>query len=134
MEITNKEIVLILSGNEYLNKQVLAHSQSLKTPVNIQRQLETRVTQTLYSLIINNTDMEPKHLLDRSHPKYQEHLKGSDISQDDWAMVLKSCPELLRAPVAIRGERVVICDNPSRIQSLDGPGKFQPEEEEEGLE
>lgn len=123
MDISNKEVVVLLSGNEVLNKQVLAHSKSLKLPVNVQEQLNGPVTSTLYSLILEYGDMDPKHLLDRSDPKYQSDLRGKDLSNDEWVRVLQQRPDLLRAPIAIRGDRVLVCENPSSIQSLDAPPK-----------
>jgi arsenate reductase len=119
MDISNKEVVLLLSGNEYLNKQVVAHSQSLKIPVNVQEQLDGPVTSTLYSLVLEHGEMEPKHLLDRSDPQYQNELKGKDMSRDEWVRVLQQRPDLLRAPIAIRGDRVIVCEAPSQIQSLE---------------
>lgn len=119
MEITNKEIVLLLSGNEYLNKQTIAHSKSLRAPVNVQDHLEEGVTSTLYSLVLENCNMEPKHLLDRSDATYQKELRGQDMTKDEWVRFLKMRPDLLRAPIAIRGDQVVVCDNPSKVQSLD---------------
>lgn len=120
MEINNKEIVLLLSGNEFLNKQTIAHSQGMKTPVNVQKQLEEAVTSTLFSLILENCKMEPKDLLDRSDPTYQNELRGKDMTKDEWVRVLKMRPDLLRAPIGIRGDQVVVCDTPSKIQKLDG--------------
>ncbi len=119
MDISDREVVLLLSGNEYLNKQTLAHSRSLRTPVNVQEQMEGTVTSTLYSLILEHGEMEPKHLLDRSDPRYQEALRGKDMSKDEWVRVLQQWPELLRAPVGIRGKRVVVCESPSDVLSLE---------------
>ena len=119
MDISSKEIVLLMSGNESLNKQTIAHAQSLKHPVNVQEQLEGITTSTLYSLILENSDMEPKHLLDRSSSYYQDELRGKDLTREEWIHVLQQHPELLRAPVGLRGKKVVVCDNPSNVQSLD---------------
>lgn len=119
MDISDQEIVLLLSGNEYLNKQVLAHSQSLRTPVNVQEQLEGTVTSTLYSLILEHGEMEPKHLLDRSDAKYQEELRGKEMTKDEWVRILQRYPGLLRAPIALRGDQVLVCESPSRILALD---------------
>ena len=122
MDISSKEIVLLLSGNESLNKQTIAHAQSLKHPLNVQEQLEGTTMSTLYSLILEHSDMEPKHLLDRSSAYYQSELKGKEMTREEWVSVLQQHPELLRAPIGLRGKKVVVCETPSKIGSLDGKG------------
>lgn len=119
MEISHKEVILLLSGNEFLNEQVEAHTRSMTIPVNVQKQTEFEVSKTIYSLIVENSGHDPQDLLDHTSEIYEKEVAGKEIGEREWAKILQKHPEILRAPIAIRGERVVICDAPSKIQELD---------------
>lgn len=119
MEFNHKEIILLLSGNEFLNEQVEAHARALSTPVNVQKQAEFEVSSTIYHLVLENSDRDPKNLVDHTAPEYKEEVQGKELGGSEWAKLLQKHPELLLTPIALKGERVVICDAPSKIQELD---------------
>lgn len=119
MEISHNEVILLLSGNEFLNEQVEAHSRSMSIPVNVQKQAEFEVSSTIYSLILENSDHDPRELLDNTKPEYKQEVEGKELNETAWAQILQKHPELLETPIAVRGERVVICDSPSKIHELD---------------
>ncbi len=120
MRISQKEVVLLLSGDEFLNEQAKAYARTLSLPVNIQEQAEQSASSTIYQLVVDNSDHDPKDLVDHTAPEYEEEVQGHELDENSWVKLLHKHPKLLRVPIAVRGEKVVILDAPSKIQRLDG--------------
>ncbi len=119
MKVSNKEVILLLSGDEFLNEQVKAYARTLSLPVNIQEQVEHPASSTIYQLVVENAHNDPVDLVDHTAPEYEKILQGHELDENSWVTLLHHYPKLLRVPVAVRGEKVVICDAPSKIQQLD---------------
>lgn len=119
MKVTNKEVILLLSGDEFLNEQVKAHARTLSLPVNIQEQVEHPASSTIYQLILDNSHSEPVDLVDHTAAEYEQVVQGHELDENSWITLLHHHPQLLKVPIAVRGEQVVICDAPSKIQKLD---------------
>lgn len=119
MNVSNKEVILLLSGDEFLNEQVKAYAQTLSLPVNIQKQVEHAVSSTIYEVILENSHSDPMDLVDHTAPEYEKVVQGHAMDLNSWATLLQHYPRLLKVPIAVRGEEVMICDSPSKIQHLD---------------
>ena len=119
MNVSHKEVILLLSGDEYLNDQVKAYARTLSIPVNIQEQLEHAASSTIYQLVVENSHKDPVDLIDQSAPEYEKVVQGHAFDEHAWVTLLHHYPKLLKVPIALRGEKVVVCDAPSKIQQLD---------------
>ena len=69
-------------------------------------------------MILRALDAHPKELLNKAHPFYQRHIRGREFDKTSWLNVLARNPELIKAPIAIRGNRAVICTQPTDIYQL----------------
>ena len=74
--------------------------------------------------------MDPKDLLNKSHPYYQENIRGKEFDEEGWLNVLRTNPQLIKAPIAMRGKRAVLCINPQDVFRL---AKEEREREREEL-
>jgi hypothetical protein len=55
---------------------------------------------------------------ERAHPYYQENLRGRDLDSEGWLQVLAHNPGLLKAPIALHGDRAVLCEPASLINTI----------------
>lgn len=116
--VSESEILLYLKSDCSKSKKVLAYAKSLSNNVNTVNLSKTKGTGTIWQSIMSKLDVSPKQLLDKSKPFYQENIRGRDFEDRDWTFLLMNNPELLRSPIAIKGDKAMILDNPTDIYKL----------------
>lgn len=118
MKTNKREIFLYYDPNTSVGKKALAYAKGMTKHVNNTEYTKVKFTPTTWRDILRRLNMNPKHLLDKSKPYYQQHLRGRDFTEDDWINVLINNPELIRAPIAISGNKAIFADNPSDVLKL----------------
>ncbi|MCB0663317.1 MAG: hypothetical protein KDC24_11290, partial [Saprospiraceae bacterium] len=68
--------------------------------------------------ILQALNMHPKDLMDKSNPYYQTHIRGREFDEEGWLKVLSRNPKLIKCPIAIRGNKAVLCCIPKDIYRL----------------
>jgi arsenate reductase len=69
--------------------------------------------------ILDKLKLRPKDLLNRAHPDYQNKIAGKTWDDEGWLNILIRNPHLLKAPIAIKREKAVLCISPNDILRLD---------------
>jgi arsenate reductase (glutaredoxin) len=118
--LNSKELTLVYDGTTYEGKKALAYAYSLSPRVNKQDVSEVHLSTTFLRQVIEHLNVRPKDLMNRAHPFYQKHVRGRDYDTEGWLHVLARNPQLLKAPIALLGDRAVICEPASNIQTLSG--------------
>ncbi len=115
---TTDEIQLYVKSDCSKSKKAIAYAKSMASRVNTINIDRTKGTGTIWRNILSKLDKSPKELLDKSKPYYQENIRGRDFEDRDWTYLLMNNPDLLRSPIAIRGDRALILDNPTDIYKI----------------
>ncbi len=115
---SNDEIQLFYRPEDNKSKKVLAYAKSISNNINAVDIKRTKGTGTIWRNILSKLDKDPKDLLDKSKPYYQENIRGRDFEDRDWTYLLMNNPELVRSPIAVRGNKAMIIDNPTDIYKL----------------
>lgn len=119
MRTTENEILVYYNPEQNTARQVLAYARSLVSHVHEIEYHKTRFSTTIWRHILDMMgDPDPKSLLNKAHPFYREHLKGRDFNREDILNIIIRNPDIIRAPIAIRGKRAVFCENPTDILRL----------------
>lgn len=119
MRTSNNEILICYDPEQATARQVLAYARTLTTHVHEVEYHKTKYSTTIWQQIMHMLgDPDPKTLLNKAHPFYRQHLKGREFSQDDILNIIIRNPEILRAPIAIRGNKAVFCDQATDILRL----------------
>lgn len=113
-----KELTLVYDSSTSEGRKALAFAYTLAAKVNKQDVSEVSLSTTFVRQVLEQLNLRPKDLLNRAHPYYQEHLRGRDFDAEGWLNVLAHNPGLLKAPIALRGDKAVLCEPASRICSL----------------
>ncbi len=116
--LNSKELTLVYDGSTNEGKKALAYAYSLSPRVNKQDVSEVHLSTTFLRQVIEQLNVRPKDLMNRAHPFYQQHVRGRDYDTEGWLYVLARNPQLLKAPIALLGDRAVICEPASMIQNL----------------
>lgn len=112
---SNAEIQLYLKPNCSKSKKALAYAKSMSSNINTTNIARTRGTGTIWLNILSKLDKSPKEILDKSLPYYQKNIRGRDFEDRDWTNLLMNNPALVRSPIAIRGNKAILLDNPTDI-------------------
>ncbi|MBI1305579.1 MAG: glutaredoxin [Bacteroidetes bacterium] len=99
-------------------KKAIAYAKTFSGRVLSFEYSKQKRTPTQWREIIGNLGLRPKDLLDKSKEYYQKNIRGREFEEEDWLNVLINNPELIRSPIAIRGNRALMLDNPSDILRL----------------
>ena len=126
MKTHRREIQIYYNPESSADRRTVAHAQGLSTHIKTYSFDKTPSTGTSWQQIISSLNVHPKELLNKAHPYYQQHIRGRDFDQESWIKVLRYNPELIKAPIAIRGSRAIVCTNPTDIYKLIEPQRVAP--------
>lgn len=116
--LNSKELTLVYDSSTAEGRKALAFAYSLAPKVNKQDVSEVSLSTTFVRQVLKQLNLRPKDLLNRAHPYYQQHLRGRDLDTEGWLNVLTHNPGLLKAPIALQGDKAVLCEPASTIYKL----------------
>ena len=115
---STNEIQIYFSQNDSKAKKAIAYAKSMCAKVQTFDIHRTESTGTIWRMILAKLGKSPKDLLDKSKPYYQKNIRGRDFEERDWIYLLMKNPDLVRSPIAIRGSKALILDNPTDIYKI----------------
>jgi len=118
MKTHHREILIYFNPESSNDRKTVAHAQSLAPFIRTYAFLQAPSTGTSWQQILKALDIHPKDLLNKSHPYYQQNIRGKTFGEEDWLNVIIHNPSLLKAPIAIRGNKAVLCSNATDIYKL----------------
>lgn len=118
MKTHRREILIYFNPQSSKDRRTVAHAQSLAPYIRTFSFDKAPSTGTSWQQILQALDVHPKELLDKSNPYYQQNIRGKKFNEQDWLNVIMHNPSLLRAPIAIRGNKAVLCSNATDIYKL----------------
>lgn len=118
MKTHKREILIYYNPESSSDRKTVAHAQGLGTHVKIYAHRKSPSSRTSWQQILHALDKHPKELLNKAHPYYQANIRGREFTKEGWVNVLKNTPEIIKAPIAIRGKEVILCNTPTDIYRL----------------
>ncbi len=118
MKTHQREILIYYNADKASHKKVIALARSMGIPVRTYTFEQAPSTTTSWQQIIRTLKLHPKELLNKADPYYQENIRGCDFSEACWLNIIQKNPHLIKAPIALRGNRAVLCEQGSEIFSL----------------
>lgn len=118
MKTHNREILIYYNPDSSNDRKTVAHAQGLSTHVRTYSYEKAPSTGTSWQQILKALDLHPKDLMNKAHPYYQANIRGKEFNDQDWLNVIQHNPSLLKAPIAIRGNKAVLCVNATDIYRL----------------
>ena len=131
MKNNKREILIFYNPESESGRKTVAYAQSISNYVEAYSFEQSPYNSlTGWCKIVTALDMDPKDLLNKAHPYYQENIRGKEFDEEGWLNVLRTNPQLIKAPIAMRGKRAVLCINPQDVFRL---AKEEREREREEL-
>lgn len=99
-------------------KQARAYARSVSKNINEINLQKQRLTTTTWRSILDKLNLRAKDLLNRSHPDYQSRIAGKSWDDESWLYILANSPHLIKAPIAIKRGKAVLCTTPLEVLKL----------------
>ncbi|OWY23369.1 glutaredoxin [Sphingobacteriales bacterium UPWRP_1] len=112
------EILLYYNPQSVRARKVLALARGIAANVKEVEYHKTPLTATMWYQLLAMLNLRPKDLLNKSKSYYQENIKGRDFDAEGWLHILMKNPDLIKAPIAVRGSKAILCNNPNDILQL----------------
>src|SRR5690606_17510096 len=118
MKTHNRVILIYYNPESRSDRQTVAYAQSIVSHVRAYAFGKTPSSSTGGQMILKAIDLHPKELLNKAHPYYQQHIRGREFDEESWINILLYNPDIIKAPIAIRGNQAILCTNPIDIYRL----------------
>lgn len=118
MKTHQREIMVYYNPESGSDRKTVAHAKGMIMHLKTYSYSKTPSTGTSWQQIITALDVHPKELLNKAHPYYQANIRGRDFDREGWINVLRYNPELIKAPIALRGNKAIVCHSPTDIYRL----------------
>ena len=110
---TDKEITLIYHSKEHAGRQILTYAKAQNMPVHDIDLAHTKLTPSQWVGIYTKMGIEVKELINTDNPEYIEKFGDiTELSEHDWLTILVHNPEILKAPIVMKGDKIVFMSNP----------------------
>ncbi len=118
MDMHPNELFFYYIPSHSIDKQARAYAKSISRHVNEINLEKEKITTTGWKLILDMLQLKAKDLLNKSHPDYQSLIAGKTWDDEGWLNILVKYPYLVKAPIAIKKEKAVLCTSPTEILKL----------------
>ena len=118
MKTHQREILLYYNPASSSHKKTIAYARSMSSHVKAFSYEKAFNTDTGWTRIISLLDRHPKELMNKAHPEYQKNIRGTEAGTACWIKVLKNNPELMKSPIAVKGNKAILCESPTDIYKL----------------
>ena len=100
------------------DRKTIAFAQSTGHKIRTLEHDKSRSTTTNWKVLLNSLGMHPKELLNKADPYYQQNIRGKEFNMHGWLNILQNNPELIKAPIALKGDKAIVCRIPADIYKL----------------
>lgn len=112
---SKRQITLFYSSKSVRAKQTLAYAKAEGLPILEIDILKTPLTGTQIAELADKLNIDIKDLVNQEHPSYTSRFKHHDFSSNDWIKMIKHNPEIMKQPIALRGDITFLIETPTDI-------------------
>jgi arsenate reductase len=112
---SNRQITLFYSSKSERAKQTLAYAKAEGLKIEEIDILKTKLTGTQLVELAKRLSLEVADLVNQEHPAYTSHFEHHNFSTDDWIKLIQHDPEIMKQPIALRGDKTILVETPTDI-------------------
>ncbi|MFX0557501.1 arsenate reductase family protein [Maribacter sp. CXY002] len=112
---SERQITLYYSSKSIRAKKTLAYAKAEGLPILEIDILKVPLTGTQIAELADRLQIEVEELVNQDHPSYTSHFEHHDFSADDWIKMIRHNPEIMKQPIALRGDITILVNTPTDI-------------------
>jgi arsenate reductase len=113
---TNKEITLIYNSEDHIGRQILAYAQTENIPIHDIDLKNMKLTPTQWAELASRLNIDVGELVNTENPNfYKKFGKVNDLTEQDWLDLLAHNPDILKAPIVMKGTKISLMTNPQEM-------------------
>lgn len=112
---SDRQITLFYSSKSERAKQTLAYAKSEGLPILQIDILKTKLTGTQIAELADRLHINIEDLINQEHPTYKAQFEHHDFSSDDWTKMIRHNPEIMKQPIALRGDKTILVETPTDV-------------------
>jgi len=112
---SDRQITLFYSSKSIRAKQTLAYAMAEGIAIQEIDILKTKLTGTQIVELADRLQMEVADLINQEHPAYKSNFEHHDFSTNDWIKMIQNNPEIMKQPIALRGDTTILVETPTDI-------------------
>jgi len=113
-----REILIFYNSESSSDRKTIAFAQSTGQKIRTMEHAKTNNTTTIWEVLLKSLKMHPKELMNKAHPYYQANIKGKEFDNHGWLNILQNNPDLIKHPIAMKGDKAIMCQTPTDIYKL----------------
>jgi arsenate reductase (glutaredoxin) len=115
MKLHPNELWICYDSRNDLHKKTKAFAQTICCHISETDLSKEKLTKTRWRELLEMLNLPPKKLMNKAKPEYQEKFAGHDYDDDAWLEILGKHTDLIRAPIAVRNHKAVLCERPKDV-------------------
>ena len=115
---SERQITLFYNSKSKRARQALAYAQAEGLPIHLIDIMKTPPTGTQIAELSDRLGILVKDLVNQDHPAYQRKFEQHEFSSEDWIKMIRHNPEIMKQPIAIRGDITILIETPTDILRL----------------
>ena len=112
---SKNQITLFYNSKSVRAKQTLAYGKAEGLPIQDIDILKTKLTGTQIVELADRLRINVADLVNQEHPNYLSRFEHHDFSTNDWIKMIQNNPEIMKQPIALRGEITILVETPTDI-------------------
>jgi arsenate reductase len=113
---TNKEITLIYNSEEHIGRQILAYVHTENIIIHDIDLKYMKLTPTQWAELASRLNIDVRNLVNTKNPNFFKKFgKVDDLTDQDWLNLLAHNPDILKAPIVMKGTKISMMSNPQEM-------------------
>lgn len=112
---SDRQITLYYSSKSTRARQTLAYAKAEGLPVQEIDLLKNPLTGTQLVELADRLGIKVAELVNQDHPAYTAKFAPHELSTEDWIKMIQHHPDIMKQPIAIRGDITILVETPTDI-------------------
>lgn len=112
---SNRQITLFYNSKSARAKQTLVYAMAEGLKILEIDILKTKLTGTQLVELAGRLNMVVADFVNLEHPAYTSRFEHHNFSTDDWIKLIQHNPEIMKQPIALRGDKTILVETPTDI-------------------
>jgi arsenate reductase len=115
---SKRQISVYYNSKSDIAKQTLAYAKADGFKVQEIDLLKTKITGTQLVELAERLHLEVADLINQDSPAYASVFEPHNLSTDDWIKMIQHNPEIMKQPIALRGDKTILVETPTDILKI----------------